>query len=118
MAAGGPEVLTIQRYMTMLAERNVTHLIIDTFGNIGGMVLFVSLLVQILFPSQGKPWRLPYTNTVNVGFIKLFSGNDTVPPGHNPARHVAAHRLDYTAETARNYDQLWAAAAEVAVLKV
>ncbi|KAF9287093.1 hypothetical protein BGZ68_002246 [Mortierella alpina] len=268
------EVPTIQRYLTMLAERNVTHLIIDTFGNGGGDVSFASLLVQILFPSQDKttaahlaryrafpmlaavaeadlknasyasyydpetlaekttftafktnpflvaenmtmngreaaysqelymnydlaemdptikhPWtndaskvtlltdgqcgsacgmfsdmlvtkhgvkavavggfakkdlsmfsfagaavtslddvvstcealsitpilqRLPYKNTVNVGFIEIFSMNDTVPLEYNPARYVAAHRLDYTPETARNHDQLWAAVAGVA----
>ncbi|KAF9968208.1 hypothetical protein BGZ70_005889 [Mortierella alpina] len=268
------EASTIQRYMTLLAERNVTHLIIDTFGNGGGDVSFASLLIQVLFPSQDKstaaqrsrfratpmvatladadiknttyagfydpelladkatftpfktnpflsaenitlngreasytqelymdynltavdqgikhPWtndaskltlltdgqcgsacgmfadllvnrhgvkavavgghtkkdlsmfsyagaavtsldqfvdsfealgltpplqRLPYTNTVNVGFIELFSGNETVPLEYDPARHVAAHRLDYTPETARNHDQLWAAVAGVA----
>ncbi|KAF9567718.1 hypothetical protein EC968_003177 [Mortierella alpina] len=268
------EIPTIQQYMTMLTERNVTHLIIDTFGNGGGDVGFASLLTQVLFPSQDKstaahrarhraspvlaalaeadlknttfngfydpalladratfttfttnpflvaenitmngrvasytqelymnydltevdltikhPWtndaskvilltdgqcgsacgmfsdhlvskhgvkavavgghskkdlsmfsfagaavigldaiidafeslqvptvlqRLPYTNTVNVGFIEIFSLNDTVPLEYNPARHTAALRLDYTPETARNHDQLWAAAAGVA----
>ncbi|CAO3569025.1 unnamed protein product [Mortierella alpina] len=274
MVETGTEAGTIQRYMTMLAERNVTHLIIDTFGNGGGDVSFASLLIQVLFPSLDKstaahrarfrttptvaaladadikntdyagfydpglladkasfadfttnpflsaenitmngrvaaytpelymnynltsvnqaikhPWtndaskltlltdgqcgsacgmfadmlvnrhgvkavavgghtkkdlsmfsyagaavtsldqfvdsfeklgitppvqRLPYLNTVNVGFIEIFSGNDTVPLEYNPARHVAAHRLDYTSETARNHDQLWAAVAGVA----
>ncbi|KAF9948144.1 hypothetical protein BGZ72_009907 [Mortierella alpina] len=268
------EVPTIQRYLTLLAERNVTHLIVDTFGNGGGDISFASLLVQVLFPSQDKttaahlaryrgtpmltaladadlkntdysgyydpetladkttfeafktnpflafenvtmngrvaafsqelylnynlteldlnikhPWtndaskvilltdgqcgsacgmfsdllvskhgvkavavgghtkkdlsmfsfagaavtgldevadafeklsippvlqRLPYTNTVNVGFIEIFSMNDTVPLEYNPARHIAAHRIDYTPETARNHDQLWAAVANVA----
>ncbi|KAF9986999.1 hypothetical protein BGZ75_001184 [Mortierella antarctica] len=267
------EVPTIQRYLTQLAERNVTHLIIDTFGNGGGDVSFASLLVQVLFPSQDKstaahlaryraspltvalaeadlkdtdysslfdpemladktftafktnpflvaenitmngreaaytqemymnydlagvdhtikhPWtgdaskvtlltdgqcgsacgmfsdllvtkhgvkavavgghtnkdlsmfsfagaavigldqvvdayeklkiapalqRLPYTNTVNVGFIEIYSMNDTMPLEYNPARYIAAHRLDYTPETARNHDQLWAAVAGVA----
>jgi len=48
------EIPRIQRYMTVLAKRGVTHLIIDTFGNTGGLVEFVSLLVQVLLPSEDK----------------------------------------------------------------
>ncbi|CAO3568920.1 unnamed protein product [Mortierella alpina] len=61
--------------------------------------------------------RLLYTSVVSVGFCEVFSMNDTVPLEYNPARHIAAHRLDYTPETARNHDQLWAAVAEVGIEK-
>ncbi|KAG0213429.1 hypothetical protein BGX28_004485 [Mortierella sp. GBA30] len=48
------EVPAIQAYLTELANRNVTNIIIDTSGNGGGDVAFASLLVTAFFPTQVK----------------------------------------------------------------
>ncbi|KAG9322428.1 hypothetical protein KVV02_004782, partial [Mortierella alpina] len=58
--------------------------------------------------------RLPYKSTVNIAAIELYSGNDTIPLEYNSERYVAALRLDYTPETARNHDLLWGAVADTA----
>lgn len=57
---------------------------------------------------------LLYDTFVSVGMIEVYSGTDTIPLEYNPERYVAAHRLDYTPETARNHDLLWGAVAKVA----
>ncbi|KAG0242589.1 hypothetical protein B0O80DRAFT_497239 [Mortierella sp. GBAus27b] len=48
------EILAIQARLTMLADRGVTNIIIDTSGNGGGDVSFSSLLVSIFFPVADK----------------------------------------------------------------
>jgi hypothetical protein len=58
--------------------------------------------------------RLPYQNTVNIGVIEVYSGTDTTPLEYNPERYIAAHRLDYTPQTARSHSHLWAAVAKLA----
>ncbi|KAG0073874.1 hypothetical protein BGZ93_004669, partial [Podila epicladia] len=48
------EVRAIQHMLTLLAERNVTHLILDFSNNGGGFVSFASELANIFFPTQDK----------------------------------------------------------------
>ncbi|KAF9311831.1 hypothetical protein BG003_006916 [Podila horticola] len=48
------EVPAIQHMLTLLAERNVTNLILDFSNNGGGDVSFASDLANIFFPSQDK----------------------------------------------------------------
>ncbi|KAG0213427.1 hypothetical protein BGX28_004483 [Mortierella sp. GBA30] len=57
--------------------------------------------------------RLPYKGNVRVPMFEVYSMNDTIPLEYNPSRHVAANRIDYTPETARNQDKLWDAVAEI-----
>ncbi|KAF9931226.1 hypothetical protein BGZ67_005423 [Mortierella alpina] len=58
--------------------------------------------------------RLPYKTTVNIAVIEVYSGNDAIPLEYNSERYVAALRLDYTPETARNHDLLWGAVSDTA----
>ncbi|KAG0035879.1 hypothetical protein BGZ82_005013 [Podila clonocystis] len=58
--------------------------------------------------------RLPYKGTFRVTIYDVYSRDDTVMLEYNPARHVAAHRLQYTPETARHHDLLWGAVAKTA----
>ncbi|KAF9976723.1 hypothetical protein BGZ65_007703 [Modicella reniformis] len=69
------------------------------------------------FKSLGVPSTmasLPYKAIVDIGLMEVYSGKDISPLEYNPKRHIAAHRLDYTPETARNHDLLWGAVAETA----
>ncbi|KAG0346427.1 hypothetical protein BG005_000744 [Podila minutissima] len=58
--------------------------------------------------------RLPYKGNFRVTIYDVYSRDDTVMLEYNPARHVAAHRLQYTPETARHHDLLWGAVAKTA----
>ncbi|KAG0338409.1 hypothetical protein BG000_004036 [Podila horticola] len=58
--------------------------------------------------------RLPYKGNFRVSIYDVYSKDDTVMLEYNPARHVAAHRLQYTPETARHHDLLWGAVAKTA----
>ncbi|KAF9914144.1 hypothetical protein BX616_008875 [Lobosporangium transversale] len=48
------EVSAIQSYLEMLAQRSVTHIIIDTTGNTGGYISSMTNLVNVFFPSEDK----------------------------------------------------------------
>ncbi|KAF9354815.1 hypothetical protein BGX26_007343 [Mortierella sp. AD094] len=48
------EVPAIQNRLALLAQRGVTNIIIDTYGNGGGYVDFASYIVDIFFPTQDK----------------------------------------------------------------
>jgi hypothetical protein len=89
---------------------------LSMFSFAGASVLGLDAIVDA-FQSLSVPptlTRLSYKNNVNVGMIEVYSGNDTIPLEYNPARYVAAHRLDYTAKTASHQDLLWGAVAETA----
>ncbi|KAF9366778.1 hypothetical protein BGX34_007552 [Mortierella sp. NVP85] len=89
---------------------------LSMFSFAGASVLGHDAIVDT-FEELGVPSvmeRLPYRNTVNIGVIEVYSGTDTTPLEYNPLRYVAAHRLDYTPETARSHSRLWAAVAKLA----
>ncbi|KAG0245263.1 hypothetical protein BGW41_002732 [Actinomortierella wolfii] len=58
--------------------------------------------------------RLPYENSVAVGFRYVASGNDTQPLEYNPKRFPAAMRLDYNPDVAHHHDKMWVAVAKTA----
>ncbi|KAG0022440.1 hypothetical protein BGZ81_008541 [Podila clonocystis] len=57
------EVAAIQHMLTLLAKRNVTHMILDFSNNGGGDVSFASELANIFFPTQDK--------TINAHLFRL-----------------------------------------------
>lgn len=89
---------------------------LSMFSFAGASVLGHDKIVDT-FEELGVPSvmeRLPYQNTVNIGVIEVYSGTDTTPLEYNPERYIAAHRLDYTPQTARSHSHLWAAVAKLA----
>lgn len=58
--------------------------------------------------------RLPYKGNFRISIYDVYSKDDTVMLEYNPARHVAAHRLQYTPETSKRHDLLWGAVAKTA----
>ncbi|KAF9995818.1 hypothetical protein BGZ65_008565, partial [Modicella reniformis] len=99
-----------------VAVGGYTDKALSMFSFAGASVLGLQGIVDA-FKSLGVPptmASLPYKNVVNIGMIEVYSGKDTIPLEYNPKRYIAAHRLDYTRETARNHDLLWGAVAEIA----
>ncbi|KAF9582738.1 hypothetical protein BGW38_010824 [Lunasporangiospora selenospora] len=56
--------------------------------------------------------RLPYSNSASIGVSLVYLENDTLPFEFSAHRFPAALRMDYTPETARHHDKLWAAVAK------
>ncbi|KAI1315339.1 hypothetical protein EDD11_000947 [Mortierella claussenii] len=119
------ELLVDKHGVSAVAVGGVSGKELSMFSFAGASVLGLDGVLDAFEKLQvAKPealTRLSYQNTVNIGVIEVYGGNkglaekqDKVPLEYAPERHVAKHRLDYSSKTARNHDQLWAAAAETA----
>ncbi|KAF9979629.1 hypothetical protein BGZ75_009411 [Mortierella antarctica] len=89
---------------------------LSMFSSAGAAVLSLNDIADAFEKLSVPPnlARLPYKTTVNIAVIEVYSGNDAIPLEYNSERYVAALRLDYTPETARNHDLLWGAVSDTA----